>query len=334
MSLALLMAGILAFSLAGCGGSSTSVHPSYPHRHCCQCKPSLRSPNPVFTASASGALSGDTFTLTASTIATPSSPAGTYSIVPAATGANLANYNVVYVNGTLTVGKATPHRHAQQPEHRLRIGAPHSLRHDHRLCQWRYASCRHRTPGSDNHRNLLLSGRLLPDCRHPWNSRLPPITALPSGPAPSPSLQRAIPVSASPAGQWPETTGRRSYRSALRRRNHRKWLRWNRSPGQHSNHRRRRSLHGSRWIRLSGGSLAALRHHPRRTSRNRRRQPSHHPGDARRRVQPARIGRAVRHQRSHYSRHGVGPQPSFSAPEATSEPPQPTLRVSATPSPP
>jgi sugar lactone lactonase YvrE len=101
------MAGILAFSLAGCGGPSTSV----------TTRPTLTitaadasrgygATNPVFTASASGALSGDTFTLTASSIATPSSPAGTYSIVPAATGANLANYNVVYVNGTLTVGLA------------------------------------------------------------------------------------------------------------------------------------------------------------------------------------------------------------------------------------
>jgi sugar lactone lactonase YvrE len=44
--------------------------------------------------------------LTASTVATPLSPVGTYSIVPVATGANLANYNVVYVNGTLTVDKA------------------------------------------------------------------------------------------------------------------------------------------------------------------------------------------------------------------------------------
>jgi hypothetical protein len=44
--------------------------------------------------------------LTASTTATASSAAGTYSIIPAATGANLANYNVVYVNGTLTVNKA------------------------------------------------------------------------------------------------------------------------------------------------------------------------------------------------------------------------------------
>ena len=102
------MAGILFFALAGCGSNSTPV----------TTRPTLTvtaanasrvygTPNPVFTASASGALSGDTFTLTASTVATPSSPAGTYSIVPAATGVNLANYNVVYVNGTLTVGKAT-----------------------------------------------------------------------------------------------------------------------------------------------------------------------------------------------------------------------------------
>jgi hypothetical protein len=102
------MAGILVLSLTGCGGSSTPV----------TTRPTLTvtaadasrgygASNPVFTASASGALSGDTFTFTASTVATPSSPAGTYSIVPAATGANLANYNVVYVNGTLAVSLAT-----------------------------------------------------------------------------------------------------------------------------------------------------------------------------------------------------------------------------------
>ena len=32
---------------------------------------------------------------------------GTYPIVPLATGANLSNYTVVYVDGTLTVGQAT-----------------------------------------------------------------------------------------------------------------------------------------------------------------------------------------------------------------------------------
>ena len=63
--------------------------------------------NPTFTASATGAVNGDTFSFTESTTATTSSQVGTYAIVPVATGANLGNYTVVYVNGTLTVGKAT-----------------------------------------------------------------------------------------------------------------------------------------------------------------------------------------------------------------------------------
>jgi sugar lactone lactonase YvrE len=102
------MAGIVAFSLAGCGGSNNTPAP-HPTLTVTAANASrvYGTPNSAFTASASGALSGDTFTLTASTVATPSSAAGTYSIVPVATGANLANYNVVYVNGTLTVDKAT-----------------------------------------------------------------------------------------------------------------------------------------------------------------------------------------------------------------------------------
>ena len=63
--------------------------------------------NPTFTATATGAVNGDSFSFTESTTATTSSPVGTYAIVPVATGANLANYTVVYVNGTLTVGQAT-----------------------------------------------------------------------------------------------------------------------------------------------------------------------------------------------------------------------------------
>jgi hypothetical protein len=100
--------GVLALSLAGCGGGSSTPAP-HPTLTVTAASASrvYGATNPVFTASASGALSGDTFTLTATTVATPSSPASTYSIVPAATGTNLANYNVVYVNGTLTVGKAT-----------------------------------------------------------------------------------------------------------------------------------------------------------------------------------------------------------------------------------
>ena len=63
--------------------------------------------NPTFSASAAGAVNGDTFTLTESTTATAASPVGTYPIVPVATGTNLSDYNVVYNNGTLTVGQAT-----------------------------------------------------------------------------------------------------------------------------------------------------------------------------------------------------------------------------------
>ena len=40
--------------------------------------------------------------------ATTTSPVGTYAIVPVATGTNLADYTVVYNNGTLTIGQATP----------------------------------------------------------------------------------------------------------------------------------------------------------------------------------------------------------------------------------
>ena len=103
----MVLASVFSFSLAGCGSSNAPA----------TTRPTLTitaasasrvygAANPALTASASGANAGDTFTLTASTVATSSSPAGTYSIVPAATGANLANYNVIYVNGTLTVDKA------------------------------------------------------------------------------------------------------------------------------------------------------------------------------------------------------------------------------------
>jgi hypothetical protein len=102
-----VLAGVLGLSLAGCGGgSSPPVNRPTLTVDAANASRVYGAPNPVFTASATGARSGDTFTLTASTVATPSSPAGAYSIVPAATGANLANYDVVYINGTLAVSKA------------------------------------------------------------------------------------------------------------------------------------------------------------------------------------------------------------------------------------
>jgi MBG domain (YGX type) len=103
---ATLIVSVLVLSVIGCGGSNTPATRPTLTVTAADASRVYGSPNPVFTASASGALSGDTFTLTASTVATSSSSAGTYSIVPAATGPNLGNYNVVYVNGTLTVNKA------------------------------------------------------------------------------------------------------------------------------------------------------------------------------------------------------------------------------------
>jgi sugar lactone lactonase YvrE len=107
--MALAMAGVLCLTLAGCGGSSVPATRPTLTVTAANASRAYGAANPGFLVTAAGAAPGDvtTFTLTTSTIATPSSPAGTYSIVPAATGANLANYNVVYVNGTLTVAKAS-----------------------------------------------------------------------------------------------------------------------------------------------------------------------------------------------------------------------------------
>ena len=63
-------------------------------------------PNPTFTGSVTGAKNGDSFTESFSTMATPTSAPGQYSIVPSANGADLGDYNVVTDDGTLTVTKA------------------------------------------------------------------------------------------------------------------------------------------------------------------------------------------------------------------------------------
>jgi hypothetical protein len=65
-------------------------------------------PNPSLNGTASGAVNGDTFTVTGTTTATQASPVGAYSVVPSASGTDLADYSVNTVNGTLTVNKATP----------------------------------------------------------------------------------------------------------------------------------------------------------------------------------------------------------------------------------
>jgi MBG domain (YGX type)/Bacterial Ig-like domain (group 3)/NHL repeat len=63
--------------------------------------------NPAFTSTISGALNGDTFTITYSTTATATSPIGTYPIVPTVSGAAAGNYTVTTTNGVLTVAPAT-----------------------------------------------------------------------------------------------------------------------------------------------------------------------------------------------------------------------------------
>ena len=62
--------------------------------------------NPAFTGTVNGAQNGDTFTESFTTTATATSNVGSYSIVPAASGSNLGNYNVVIVDGALTVTPA------------------------------------------------------------------------------------------------------------------------------------------------------------------------------------------------------------------------------------
>ena len=63
--------------------------------------------NPAFTGSITGAQNGDTFTESFTTTATATSAPGTYAIVPAAAGTNLAQYQVSVTNGTLTITKAS-----------------------------------------------------------------------------------------------------------------------------------------------------------------------------------------------------------------------------------
>ena len=81
---------------------------------------------------------GDTFTFTESTTTTATSPVGTYPIVPVATGANLANYTVVYVNGTLTVEASLPSRSPQATPPHLWSREPNLHRHGHRSPGHRY----------------------------------------------------------------------------------------------------------------------------------------------------------------------------------------------------
>jgi MBG domain (YGX type)/Bacterial Ig-like domain (group 3)/PQQ enzyme repeat len=62
--------------------------------------------NPAFSGTVTGAVNGDTFTESFTTAATTTSNVGSYPIVPSVTGANLSNYTVNVVDGTLKVTAA------------------------------------------------------------------------------------------------------------------------------------------------------------------------------------------------------------------------------------
>jgi hypothetical protein len=64
--------------------------------------------NPAFSGTLTGAVNNDSLTETFATTAAPTSAAGTYAIVPGATGTNVGNYTLAATNGTLTVTAATP----------------------------------------------------------------------------------------------------------------------------------------------------------------------------------------------------------------------------------
>jgi hypothetical protein len=64
--------------------------------------------NPTLAGSVTGALNGDTFTVTSSAPATPTSPVGSYPITYTVAGADIANYSVIPATGTLTITQATP----------------------------------------------------------------------------------------------------------------------------------------------------------------------------------------------------------------------------------
>jgi Bacterial Ig-like domain (group 3)/MBG domain (YGX type) len=62
--------------------------------------------NPMFTATVLGAKSSDMFSESFTTTATPTSPVGSYVIVPTASGANVGDYTVTTADGALTVTQA------------------------------------------------------------------------------------------------------------------------------------------------------------------------------------------------------------------------------------
>ncbi len=100
--------GTYTIALAGAvGTASLSVTPATLTLTATNTSRSFGIPNPAFSVTATGAQNGDSYVLSGTSVATVTSPTGTYPIVPAASGPGLSNYNVVLVNGVLTITTAT-----------------------------------------------------------------------------------------------------------------------------------------------------------------------------------------------------------------------------------
>jgi sugar lactone lactonase YvrE len=99
--------GTYTLALAGAvGTASLSVTPATLTLTATSTSRSYGVGNPVFAATSTGTVNGDSFILSGTSVATITSPVGTYPIVPTASGSGLSNYNVVLVNGVLTVTTA------------------------------------------------------------------------------------------------------------------------------------------------------------------------------------------------------------------------------------
>jgi sugar lactone lactonase YvrE len=99
--------GAYTIALAGAvGTASLSVTPATLTLTAANASRSFGIVNPAFTVTASGTKNGDSYVLSGTSVATITSPTGSYPIVPSASGPGLSNYNLVLVNGVLTVTSA------------------------------------------------------------------------------------------------------------------------------------------------------------------------------------------------------------------------------------
>jgi sugar lactone lactonase YvrE len=99
--------GNYTLALAGTVGSaSVAVTPAPLYGTAVSVSRVYGSANPVFQATITGAVNNDTFSGGGTTTATTLSNAGTYPIVPTATGPEIANYTFIPTDGVLTITQA------------------------------------------------------------------------------------------------------------------------------------------------------------------------------------------------------------------------------------